>query len=64
MQALPRDLTIVFVEHDMNLVFRFAERITVLVGGRVLTEGTPDEISRRRARPRRLSRPRGGTHAA
>jgi branched-chain amino acid transport system ATP-binding protein len=28
----------------MGLVFRFASRITVLVGGRVLTEGTPDEI--------------------
>jgi len=45
MQALPKALTIVFIEHDMNLVFRFAERITVLVGGRVLTEGTPAEIS-------------------
>jgi branched-chain amino acid transport system ATP-binding protein len=45
MQALPAALTILFVEHDMNLVFRFADRITVLVGGRVLTEGTPTEIS-------------------
>ena len=43
---LPREVTIVFIEHDMNLVFRFAERITVLVGGTVLTEGTPDEIAR------------------
>jgi branched-chain amino acid transport system ATP-binding protein len=43
--ALPKDLTVLFVEHDMKLVFRFAERITVLVGGRVLTEGTPAEIS-------------------
>jgi branched-chain amino acid transport system ATP-binding protein len=42
---LPRDVTILFVEHDMNLVFRFAERITVLVGGRVLTQGTPQEIA-------------------
>jgi branched-chain amino acid transport system ATP-binding protein len=42
---LPRDVTIVFIEHDMELVFRFAERITVLVGGRVLTEGTPAEIA-------------------
>ncbi len=32
--ALPRDVTILFIEHDMELVFRFAERITVLVGGR------------------------------
>jgi branched-chain amino acid transport system ATP-binding protein len=44
--ALPKDVTILFIEHDMELVFRFAERITVLVGGRVLTEGTPDEIAR------------------
>jgi branched-chain amino acid transport system ATP-binding protein len=43
--ALPRDLTLLFVEHDMNLVFRFAERITVLVEGRIVTEGTPAEIS-------------------
>jgi branched-chain amino acid transport system ATP-binding protein len=45
---LPREVTIVFIEHDMNLVFRFAERITVLVGGMVLVEGTPDEIARDR----------------
>jgi branched-chain amino acid transport system ATP-binding protein len=42
---LPRDVTVVFIEHDMGLVFRFADRITVMVGGKVLTEGTPAEIS-------------------
>jgi branched-chain amino acid transport system ATP-binding protein len=42
---LPRDVTILFIEHDMGLVFRFAERITVLVGGKVLTEGTPTDIA-------------------
>ena len=42
---LPREVSVVFIEHDMGLVFRFAERITVMVGGRVLTEGTPDEIA-------------------
>jgi branched-chain amino acid transport system ATP-binding protein len=44
--ALPADVTVLFIEHDMGLVFRFAERITVLVGGKVLTEGTPEEIRR------------------
>ena len=43
---LPREVTVVFIEHDMNLVFRFAERITVMVGGAVLVEGTPEEIAR------------------
>ena len=43
--GLPRDVTVLFIEHDMGLVFRFADRITVLVGGKVLTEGTPDEIA-------------------
>ena len=42
---LPRDVTILFIEHDMGLVFRFAERITVLVSGRLLVEGTPEEIA-------------------
>jgi branched-chain amino acid transport system ATP-binding protein len=42
---LPRDVTILFIEHDMNLVFRFAERITVLVAGAILVEGTPQEIA-------------------
>ncbi len=42
---LPRDVTVVFIEHDMGLVFRFADRITVMVGGKVLTEGTPAEIA-------------------
>ncbi|CAM5219794.1 ABC-type branched-subunit amino acid transport system ATPase component OS=Castellaniella defragrans OX=75697 GN=HNR28_001879 PE=4 SV=1 [Castellaniella defragrans] len=37
-------MTLIFIEHDMNLVFRFAERISVLVSGQLLTEGTPDEI--------------------
>lgn len=43
--ALPREVTLLFIEHDMDLVFRFAERITVLVAGTILVEGTPDEIA-------------------
>jgi branched-chain amino acid transport system ATP-binding protein len=42
--ALPEDISILFIEHDMKLVFRFARRISVLVTGQVLTEGTPAEI--------------------
>jgi branched-chain amino acid transport system ATP-binding protein len=42
--ALPPDMSILFIEHDMNLVFRFARRIAVLVAGELLLEGTPDEI--------------------
>ena len=44
--ALPRDVTILLIEHDMNLVFSFAERISVLVAGALLLEGTPDEVAR------------------
>jgi ABC-type branched-subunit amino acid transport system ATPase component len=43
--ALPADIAILVIEHDMDLVFRFARRITVLVQGQVLVEGTPEEIA-------------------
>ena len=42
--ALPDDISVLFIEHDMKLVFRFSRRISVLVGGRILTEGTPADI--------------------
>ena len=43
--GLPADIAILIIEHDMDLVFRFASRITVLVQGQVLVEGTPQEIA-------------------
>lgn len=44
LRELPPETAIVFVEHDMGLVFRHADRISVFAGGRVLTQGTPDEV--------------------
>ena len=43
--ALPADVSILLIEHDMDLVFSFATRMTVLVNGAVLTEGDPDTIA-------------------
>jgi branched-chain amino acid transport system ATP-binding protein len=44
--TLPRDVSILLIEHDMDLVFSFAERISVLVQGALFLEGTVDEIAR------------------
>jgi branched-chain amino acid transport system ATP-binding protein len=41
---LPTDIAVLMIEHDMDLVFRFAQRITVMVRGAVLTEGPPDKV--------------------
>ena len=43
--ALPADVSVLLIEHDMDLVFSFANRLTVLVNGTVLTEGDPDQIA-------------------
>jgi branched-chain amino acid transport system ATP-binding protein len=43
--SLSQDITVLFIEHDMELVFRLASRIIVMVGGAILLEGTPDEIA-------------------
>ena len=45
-EGLSSELTVLFIEHDMDVVFRFASRILVMVGGRILVEGTPQEIAR------------------
>jgi len=46
--SLPRDIAVLIIEHDMEVVFRFAERITVLVSGAVYAEGAPREIAANR----------------
>ena len=42
--ALPKSIGVLIIDHDMDLVFRFAKKITVLVRGAVFAEGTPKEI--------------------
>jgi branched-chain amino acid transport system ATP-binding protein len=44
--ALPADVTVLLIEHDMDLVFSFAQRISVLVNGALLLDGAPDEVAR------------------
>jgi branched-chain amino acid transport system ATP-binding protein len=44
--ALPREVTVLLIEHDMDLVFSFADRISVLVNGALLVEGPPAEVAR------------------
>jgi len=41
---LPPDMAVLLIEHDIDVVFRFASRVTVLVAGQVYAEGTPPEI--------------------
>jgi len=43
--TLPAEIAVLIIEHDMDLVFRFAKRITVLVAGAIFAEGTPAEIA-------------------
>ena len=44
LDALPSDLAVLIIEHDMGLVFRFAQRIVVLAEGAVIADGTPTAI--------------------
>ncbi|MEM7227135.1 MAG: ABC transporter ATP-binding protein [Pseudomonadota bacterium] len=43
-RGLPPDLAVVIIEHDMDMVFEIADRVTVLNYGQVLLEGTPEEV--------------------
>ncbi len=43
---LPAEVTVLLIEHDMDLVFTFADRISVLVNGRLLTDGAPEDVAR------------------
>jgi branched-chain amino acid transport system ATP-binding protein len=45
LSSLPRHICVLIIDHDMDLVFRFAERITVMVSGAVFATGTPREIA-------------------
>jgi ABC-type branched-subunit amino acid transport system ATPase component len=44
--TLPADVTVLLIEHDMDIVFNFADRISVLVNGELFVEGTPNEVER------------------
>jgi branched-chain amino acid transport system ATP-binding protein len=44
-ESLPPDIALLIIEHDMDLIFRLAQRITVLVQGKVLVEGSPEVIA-------------------
>ena len=57
---LPADIALLIIEHDINLVFRLAQRITVLVQGSILVEGPPEAIAADPGSPQGLSR---GAHS-
>jgi ABC-type branched-subunit amino acid transport system ATPase component len=44
-ERLPKDLTVLFIEHNMDLVFRFAQKILVLAAGSIRREGTPADMA-------------------
>ncbi len=45
-EALPAEVTVLLIEHDMDIVFAFADRISVLVNGALFVEGAPDDVAR------------------
>ena len=45
-EALPHDVTVLLIEHDMDIVFSFADRISVLVNGALFVDGAPEEVAK------------------
>jgi ABC-type branched-subunit amino acid transport system ATPase component len=45
-EELPKDVTVLLIEHDMDLVFSFADRISVLVNGALFVDGAPEDVAR------------------
>jgi len=45
-EALPKDVTVLLIEHDMDIVFSFADRISVMVNGALFVEGEPEDVAR------------------
>ena len=43
--ALPKDIAVLMIEHDMDLVFKFASRVLVLAAGRLIFEGSPADVT-------------------
>ncbi len=43
-RGLPRDITVVMIEHDMDVALGIADRVTVMNRGQVMAEGTPEQI--------------------
>jgi branched-chain amino acid transport system ATP-binding protein len=46
LDRLPSDLAVLMIEHDMDLVFRFASRVIVLAAGTVIFDGSPQDVTR------------------
>ena len=61
LQSIARGRTMIVIDHDMDAIFKLAGRITVLHGGRILTEGTPEEVKRNASVQEAYL---GGVHAA